>query len=75
MDFPPDESSILGDSDKSLIDNTVNHWRRPSHIFGENKSYFLIDRLNPKNLVMGKLLDHAFYSVVCTLTMAHPSLS
>lgn len=23
---------------------------------------------------MGKLLDHAFYSVICTLTMTHPSL-
>jgi calpain-15 len=74
VDFPPDESSILGDSDKNLIDDTVNHWRRPSNIFDSGKPYFLIDRLNSKNIVLGKLLDHAFYSVVCTLTMTHPSL-
>lgn len=70
VEFPPDETSILGDSDKNLIDDTVNHWRRPFQIF-ESKVYHLIDRINFKNLVMGKILDHAFYSVVCTLAMTH----
>ena len=29
VEFPPEEESILGRADKSLIDDTVNHWRRP----------------------------------------------
>lgn len=33
LEFPPEDYSILGDVDKSLIDDTVNHWRRPSEIF------------------------------------------
>lgn len=29
-EFPPEDLSIIGTSDKNLIDDTVNHWRRPS---------------------------------------------
>ena len=28
-EFPAEEASIVGKSDKNLIDDTVNHWRRP----------------------------------------------
>ena len=73
LDFPPEEYSILGNSDKSLIDDTVNHWRRPEDIF-EKKPYYLIYKISNKNLVMGKLKDYAFYSVVSTLAMANEML-
>lgn len=72
-EFPPEEYSILGNSDKSLIDDTVNHWRRPSDIF-EKQPYYLIYRINPKNLVMGKLKDHAFYSVISTLALSNEGI-
>lgn len=71
-EFPPDESSIVGYSDKNLIDDTVNHWRRPSEIYDSN--YSLIDRMNHNHLVKGKLADNSFYSVVVCLSLANQSL-
>jgi hypothetical protein len=71
LEFPPTDFSIFGTFSKDLIDGTVNHWRRPESIF-KNKQYFLIDRLNPNHLEMGKLLDRAFFSVVCALIRTHP---
>ena len=70
-EFPPDESSIIGYSDKNLIDDTVNHWRRPGDIYGD---YTLIDRMNHNNLVKGKLADHSFFSVVTALAFLNPAL-
>ena len=73
VEFSPEEVSILGDGDKSLIDDTVNHWRRPSDFF-DNKPHFLFKGINHKNIVMGKLLDYGFHSVVSCLTLKHESL-
>ena len=62
----------MGYSDKNLIDDTVNHWRRPGDIY--NNNYELIDRMNHNNLVRGKLVDNSFFSVVCALAFLNPSL-
>jgi calpain-15 len=61
----------VGNSDKNLIDETVNHWRRPADIY---KNYVLIDRMNHNNLIRGKLSDNSFYSVVVCLTLANQAL-
>lgn len=71
-EFPPEESSIVGYSDKNLIDDTVNHWRRPADVY--NGQYTLIDRMNHNNLVKGKLADNSFFSVVVALAFINPSL-
>ena len=70
-EFPPDESSIIGFADKNLIDDTVNHWRRPSDIY---ENFTLIDRMNHNHLIKGKLADNSFYSVVVCLSLANQSL-
>ena len=59
-------------NDKNLIDDTVNHWRRPSDIYGSN--YTLIDRMNHNHLIKGKLADNSFYSVVVSLCLINQSL-
>lgn len=61
----------MGLADKNLIDDTVNHWRRPSDIY---ESFTLIDRMNHNHLVRGKLADNSFYSVAVCLTLANQSL-
>lgn len=70
-EFGPDEYSIFGQSDKNMIDDTVNHWRRPADIY---ENYCLIDRMNHNHLVRGKLADNSFFSVVVTLTLANQFL-
>ena len=50
----------------------MNHWRRPSDIYGVN--YQVIDRMNHNNLVKGKLADHSFFSVVTILAFIKPEL-
>lgn len=75
-DFPPTEASIVGHSDKNLIDDTVNHWRRPGGekgFFG-GKPYQLIHRINCHHLLQGKLCDYSFYSVVVCLALGNESL-
>ena len=63
----------MGKSDKNIIDDTVNHWRRPTDIF-ENRPYYVIYRIHHKNLKRGKLGDNAVYSVIVALSLAHPIL-
>jgi calpain-15 len=70
-EFPPEESSIVGFSDKNLIDDTVNHWRRPSDIYDK---HCLIYRMNNNHLIKGKLADNSFYSVVVCLSLANQAL-
>ena len=71
-EFPPEDASIVGHSDRNLIDDTINHWRRPVDIYSGN--YQLIDKLNHHHMTRGKLGDNSFYSVVAALTLFNPSL-
>lgn len=70
-EFPPDQSSIIGFADKNLIDDTVNHWRRPTDIYEE---FTLKKKMNHNDLVKGKLADNSFYSVVCCLAFVNAPL-
>ena len=71
LDFQPFEMSILGNEDRTLMDDTLTQWRRPSKFLIE--PYSLMYRVHPNVLLSGKLGNDAFYSVLRCLSH-HPQL-
>lgn len=55
LEFIPDEISIIGKSDRTLMDSTVTQWRRPEKFL--KTPFELISRIHPNNIISGKLDD------------------
>lgn len=70
LEFVPDETSILGSEDRTLMDSTVTQWRRPDKFL--KAPYEFVTRIHPNNLQSGKLDNEAFFSVLRALATRPP---
>lgn len=70
MDFIPDEVSLIGKEDRTLLDATVTQWRRPEKFL--KAPFELFARIHPNNIMAGKLDDEAFFSVLRCMAIRPP---